>query len=384
MRLLRIARGVEKMIPLSAPDITQREIDAVVEVMRSGVLSMGPKIREFERKVAGFTGVSHGVAISSGTSGLHLVIKAIGIKEGDEVITTPFSFISSTNCILYENAVPVFCDIDPELLEMDPYEIRKKITKKTRAILAVDIFGHPCNITELRKIACEYGLFLIEDACEAIGSEHLGIKAGAGADAAVFAFYPNKQITTGEGGCIVTGDAKIADSCRSLRNQGRVEGDDSRDHPMLGYNYRMSELAAAMGCVQMERIDAIIARRAAVAGYYNKRVKEIKGISPLNLSEKTTRMSWFVYTVKLDENINRGQLISWLISKGISCRPYFCSIHTQKFIADRLKVREEDHPNTVKAAMTHIALPFFNGLKEIEIDYIAEMLEKGVKRCMCT
>jgi perosamine synthetase len=370
------------MIPLSAPDITQREIDAVVEVMRSGVLSMGPKIREFERKIAEFTGVSHAVAINSGTSGLHLVIKAMGIKEGDEVITTPFSFISSTNCILYENAVPIFCDIDLDLLEMDPYEIRKKITKKTRAILAVDIFGHPCNITELRKIACEYDLLLIEDACEAIGSEHLGIKTGAGADAAVFAFYPNKQITTGEGGCIVTGDEKLADICRSLRNQGRAEGDDSLTYPMLGYNYRMSELAAAMGCIQLDRIDAIIDRRAEIAGYYNERLKEIKGIKPLHISEKTTRMSWFVYTIKVDGGIDRRKFINWLISKGISCRPYFSPIHTQKFISDRLKVREEDHPNTVKAAMTHIALPFFNSLKESEIDYIAEMIAKGVGRCM--
>jgi len=368
------------MIPLSAPDITQREIEAVVEVMRSGVLSMGPKIRGFERMIAEFTGVSHAVAVSSGTCGLHLAVKAAGIKEGDEVITTPFSFISSTNCILYERAIPVFCDIDPELLEMDPYEIRKKISKKTRAILAVDIFGHPCNITELRRIASEYDLLLIEDACEALGSEHLGIKTGAGADAAVFAFYPNKQITTGEGGCIATNNEKLADICRSLRNQGRAKGDDSLAYPILGYNYRMNEIAAAIGCIQMERIDDIIDRRA---GYYNKKLRDIKGIKPLQISDKTTRMSWFVYTIRVDDHIDRDMLMNWLLSKGISCRSYFVPIHTQKFIKERLRVKEEDHPNTVKAAMTHIALPFFNGLKESEIDYISDMLAKGVERCTC-
>lgn len=369
-------------IPLSSPDITQKEIDAVIEVMKTGILSIGPKIKEFERKIADYNGVAHAIAVNSGTSGLHIVIKAYGIKKGDEVITTPFSFIASANCIIYEGATPVFCDIDPHLLEMDLWQLEKKITPKTKAILAVDVFGHPCNISELRRISQKYGLLLIEDACEALGSEHMGIKTGSGADAAVFAFYPNKQITTAEGGCIITNNDKIAKITRELRNQGRTEEDIWMQHKILGYNYRLNELGAAIGSVQMDRIDEILDKRALVARSYNQKLKNIKGINLPNISPNTTRMSWFIYAIRLDETLDRDLMMRHLISKGIGCRPYFTPIHTQEYIAAGYGYKEDDFPNTIKASKSHIALPFHNNISGAEIDYIAEVIKEWTQKCI--
>ena len=260
-------------VNLARPDITNREIEAVTEVLKSGILSIGPKVEEFEQMVADHVGLKYGIAVNSGTSALNLIIKALNIGEGDEVITTPFSFIASVNCFLMEGAKPVFVDIDPKTLNMDIDKVEEMIGEKTKAILAVDAFGQPINMKRLREIADKHNLYLIEDSCEAIGSLYNGVPAGRLADASVFAFYPNKQITTGEGGIIVTNNEDIANMTRSLRSQGRAITGFWLHHERLGYNFRMSEMQAALGCVQMDRLNEIVNKRIRVAEYYNNKLK---------------------------------------------------------------------------------------------------------------
>lgn len=371
-------------IELAKPDITQAEIDAVVKVMESGWLSIGPKVEEFEKKIADYIGVKHAVAVNSGTSGLHLLIKAFDIKDGDEVITTPFSFVASTNCILFEKAKPVFVDINPESLEMDVDCIEEKITDKTKAILVVDVFGHPMDVKKLRSIADKHNLILIEDSCEALGAEYDSVKSGSLADAAVFAFYPNKQITTGEGGMVVTNRDDIAELCRSYRSQGRAITGFWLHHERMGYNYRMSEINAVIGSVQMDRLDEIIKKRSEVATMYNERLKKIPYVKIPYISPLTTVMSWFVYVIRLDEQINRDGVMECLKKSGVACRPYFTPIHIQPYIKDLFAFKEEDFPNTAAAGRSCIALPFFNDLSAEEIEYVAIMLEKGIaenKQC---
>lgn len=366
-------------IQLAKSDITQVEIDAVVNVMKSGWLSIGPKVEEFEKKIADYVGVKYAIAVNSGTSGLHLLIKSFDIKDGDEVITTPFSFVASTNCILFERAKPVFVDINPETLEMDIDQIESKITEKTKAILAVDVFGHPMDMKRLRDIADRHGLILIEDSCEALGSEYDGIKSGSIADAAVFAFYPNKQITTGEGGMIVTDNDEIAELCRSYRSQGRAITGFWLHHERMGYNYRMSEINAVIGSVQMDRLDEIIEKRINVADMYNARLSRIYGVKTPYVSPKTTMMSWFVYVIRLGEGIDRDGVMEYLKQNGVACRPYFTPIHIQPYIKEMFGYEENDYPNTARAGRSCIALPFYNELGFKEIEYVAEVLEAAIK-----
>lgn len=366
-------------VQLAKPDITEREIDAVVEVLKSGVLSIGPKIEEFERKVAEFAGVKYAVAVNSGTSALNLIIKSFGIGEGDEVITTPFSFVASVNCFLMEGAKPVFVDIDPKTLDMNIDNVESMITEKTKAILAVDVFGQPINMLRLRQIADKHNLILIEDSCEAIGAVYDNIKAGSLADAAVFAFYPNKQITTGEGGIIITNNEQVAQMCSSLRSQGRAITGFWLHHERLGYNYRMSELQAALGCVQMDRITEIIEKRQVVAEKYNEILGKIKGVTIPYIDEKVTTMSWFVYVIQLDSNIDRDKVMDYLKENGVGCRPYFTPIHIQPYIVDMLGCKEEDYPITADIGRRSIALPFYNDLAIEDITYVANTLEKAIE-----
>lgn len=365
-------------VNLSGPDITQKEIDAVVEVMESGMLSIGPKIEEFEEKFKELLGVKHAIGVNSGTSGLHLLIKAMDIGEGDEVITTPFSFVSSTNCILFERATPVFVDIDPKTFNIDIDKIEEKITDKTKAILPVDVFGQPLNMIKLRKLADKYGLKIIEDSCEAIGSEYKGVKAGQLADGAVFAFYPNKQITTGEGGMIVTNDDHIAEMCRSMRSQGRAITGFWLHHERLGYNYRLSELHSALGVVQMERLDEILDKRNKVAEMYNKKLSNIEGVNIPYIHPDVTRMSWFVYVIQVDKGIDREKVMDYLKENGVGCRPYFTPIHIQPYIKEMMGVEGEDYPITYDIGNRSIALPFYNNLKEEEIDYVVEKIKEAI------
>lgn len=440
---LKISSEGKINIPLARPDITEAEIEAVVAVLRTPHLALGPKLKEFENAIAEYAGVCHAVAANSGTSALHLIMRALGIGDGDEVITTPFSFISSSNCILFERAEPVFVDIEPRTLNIDPEWIEAAITPRTKAILAVDVFGHPADWDELERIANKHGLKLIEDSAEALGAEYnsreLRVrsresktldqrtenkfqwrKAGSFGNAGVFAFYPNKQITTGEGGVIVTDDAELACLCRSMANQGRGllcgiaedgntpqgaeaiadfgsrnadwenrctkkktqgESDGWLQHERLGYGYRLSDINCALGIAQLERIDEILAKRERVAGMYNERLEEIDGVETPYVAPNV-RISWFVYVVRLTDPYtreDRDHTLQCLRETGIGCSNYFQPIHLQPFYRERYGYKESGFPITEGISSRTIALPFHNNLTEEEVDYVVSNLEDILK-----
>jgi perosamine synthetase len=369
-------------IPLAQPDLTEAEVEAVTAVLRTPHLALGPKLREFESAIAKFIGVHHAVATNSGTSALHLVVRALGIGLGDEVITTPFSFIASSNCILYERAKPVFVDIDPKTLNIDPERVEEAITPHTKAILAVDVFGHPADWPALERTAEKHGLLLIEDSAEALGSELGGRQCGSFGNAAIFGFYPNKQITTGEGGVVVTDDPEIAALCRSMVNQGRGEGGAWLKHVRLGYNYRMDEMSAALGLAQLSRIEEIIEARAKVAAWYTQALARVEGVEPPYVAPGV-RMSWFVYVVRLAPEFsreNRDRIIEGLQAQGIGCRAYFEPIHLQPFYQELLGTKEGDFPITEAVAARTIALPFYNRLTKEQIEYVVDTLADLVRR----
>jgi len=365
-------------IPLSKPEIGEKEKELVNEVLDSGWLSTGPMTEKFEKNFADYMGAEHAIAVNSGTSGLHLLIRALGIEEGDEVITTPFSFISSSNCILFEKAKPVFVDIDSDTLCIDSEKIEDAITNQTKAILPVDVFGQPANMTEINSIAEKHGLNVIEDSCEAIGAEHKNQKVGTLADASVFAFYPNKQMTTGEGGMIVTDDEEIDRLCRSMRNQGRSQSDLWLEHVRLGYNYRFNEMAAAFGIAQLERIEEILSKRAEVAAEYNRLLEDLDEVKTLTIDQHTTKMSWFVYVIQVGEDIDRDEVMEYLRDNGVSCKPYFTPIHLQPFYKDEFGYQRGDFPITENVTDSVIALPFYNELTKEEIITVVETLKEAI------
>lgn len=367
------------MIPLSAPDITEAEIEAVAAVLRTARLSLGPKLEEFESAMAEYVGARHAVAVSSGTAGLHLCVRALNIGEGDEVIVPSFTFIAVANAIRYERAVPVFVDIDAATLNLDAAKIEAAITPRTRAIVAVHTFGVPAAMEAILAIAERHRLAVIEDACEAIGAEYHGRRAGSLGDAAVFAFYPNKQITTGEGGVIVTRDEDLARRMRALRNQGRYEGDDWLQHSEVGYNYRLSEINCALGIVQLRRIQDILARRESVAHGYHQRLQgEPLILPPLQMSHG--RVSWFVYVVRLRpefERSDRDAMIRSLAAQGIGCARYFAPIHLQPAYSGW---NHASLPVTESVAAGTIALPFFNALTEDQLNLVCEAVSRELAR----
>lgn len=369
-------------IPLSRPDITKLEKKAVLRVLETSCLSLGKKYIEFEKAAANFTGVKYAVVVNSGTSGLHLIIRALGISKGDEVITTSFSFIASSNCILYDGAKPVFVDIDEKTFNIDVKKIEEKITKKTKAILAVDIFSQPADWDELRRMADKHNLYLIEDSAEALGSEYKGKKCGSFGDAAVFAFYPNKQITTGEGGVILTNNKKIYELCKSMANQGRrAENGKWLEHVMLGYNYRLDEMSCALGLTQLKRIKEIIRKRRNVASMYNRKLKNVNGLEIPHIAPGN-KLSWFVYVVKLDENFSgakRDKIIKKMGEKGISCSNYFQTIHLQPFYKNKFGYEEGNFPVAEDVSKRTLALPFFNNLSEQQIDFVVRNLKHILK-----
>lgn len=363
-------------VSLSGPSITDKEKKLVNQVLDSGWLSCGPKLDEFEEHFAQYIGSEYAIGVNSGTSGLHLLIRSLGIEEGDEVITTPFSFISSSNCILFEDAKPVFVDIDPETLCLDVDKVEAAITDKTKAILAVDVFGQPANMTEIMNLAEKHDLKVIEDSCEAIGAEHKGDKVGTIAHASVFAFYPNKQLTTGEGGMIVTDDQEIAKLCTSMRNQGRSSNARWLNHVRLGYNYRLDEMSAALGIAQLERVEEILAKRKDAAQKYNALFADLDAVKTLTISEDTTKMSWFVYVVQIDKVYNRDQIMEDLRAEGVQCKPYFTPIHLQPFYKEEFGYQPGDYPVTEEVSASTIALPFHTELTEEEIEYVAQKLKE--------
>jgi perosamine synthetase len=369
------------------PDITQAEIDAVAEVMRSGRLSIGPRQDRFEEMVADRAGRRHGVAVSSGTAGLHLALLALGVGPGDEVITTPFSFIASANCILHVGAKPVFVDIDCASGNMDPEKLEEAITPKTKAIVAVEALGNPRHFDRYVQIAAKHEIPLVEDCCEALGCVYKGRPAGSFGRVGVFAFYPNKQITTGEGGVIVTDDDRLAELCRSLRNQGRAvtkfpdEG-TWLQHPRLGYNYRLSEIAAAIGVVQMERLDEMLTRRQEVACQYFDRLMDNSHVILPNIADDT-QMSWFVFVVRLTDQFaakHRDRIITGMRRHEVGCANYFPPIHLQPFYREKFGYQPGDFPATESVAQRTIALPFFNRLDATQVELVALTLNVMIQR----
>ena len=331
-------------IPLSSPDLTDQDRAAVLEVLNSNTLSLGPKLPAFEHAVSRTTNSRHAIAVNSGTSGLHLCVRAAGISDGDEVITTPFSFVASANCILFERGKPVFVDIDPLTYNLDPQQIEQAITPRTKAILPVHVFGRPCAISEITHIARKHGLTLIEDACEAIGAQYRGSPVGTFGQTGVFAFYPNKQLTTGEGGVIITDDDEVARRCRSWRNQGRSDTEGWLEHDELGYNYRLSDINCALGTSQISRLGEVVAARQRVAELYDAALKAIPEVIAPPLKEPECRISWFVYVVRLADEFGRperDQVITELRKRGIGCRNYFPPIHLQPLYERMFGYRRE-------------------------------------------
>ncbi len=366
-------------VPLSGPWITEDDIKAVEKVMRTSYLSLGPKLPEFEEKLANVADRKYAVAVNSGTSALHLIIRSLGISKGDEVITTPFSFIASSNSILFEGAKPVFVDIRKDTYNINPDLIERAITERTKAILAVDVFGQPADWDEIIRIAKRHNLYLIEDSAEAIGSIYKNKSAGSFGDAAIFAFYPNKQITTGEGGAVLTDNEKIATLSRSMRNQGRGEGDTWLEHTRLGYNYRISDINCALGISQLSRLNEIIEKRNKVAQIYSNKLKDIEEIMVPYISAKVTRMSWFVYVIRLSDKFGRNDrnfIIDSLRKKGVQTRNYFSPIHLQPFYIDLFGYKRGDFPVTEYVSDRTISLPFYTTISEDEINFVVKSLKE--------
>jgi dTDP-4-amino-4,6-dideoxygalactose transaminase len=386
-------------ISMSSPDLTEAERQAVAAVMRTPNLSMGGQITAFEKSIRSYTGSLHAIGVSSGTAGLHLCVRAAGIQPGDLVITTPFSFVASANVLLYEGAVPIFVDVEPRTGNIDPFLVFAaaqdivqggKNTQawlpprganpeaKLKAILPVDVFGQPANLELILDTAWKYKLKVIEDSCEALGARFKGRPAGTLGDYGVFGFYPNKQITTGEGGMIITDDDDDADLMRALRNQGRAPGDTWLQHTHLGYNYRLDEMSAALGLVQMQRLDEMLAKRDQVAGWYNERIAEIPGVEAPIIADYTTRVSWFVYVVRFSPGIDRGAIAKALEARGIPARPYFLPIHLQPYMVERFGYQEGVFPVAEDLGRRGLALPFSGVMKEEQVERVCQALREVI------
>ncbi len=391
-----MSKTVPHAVPMSSPDLTDAERQAVLAVLQTPNLSMGPQITAFETAFSAYTGRRHAIGVNSGTAGLHLCVRAAGIGPGDLVLTTPFSFVASSNALLFEQAVPVFVDVDPLTGNMDPQltaqaahdlqeggsAAQRWLPRKCpqpgaalKAILGVDVFGQPADWDAFQAVANQYNLHLIEDSCEALGAEYKGRKAGTLAEMAVFAFYPNKQITTGEGGLIVTTDDQAAGLMRALRNQGRAPGDTWLSHTHLGYNYRLDELSAALGVVQMSRLEELLVKREQVAEWYRLRLNKIAGVKAPCIDKNTTRTSWFVYVIRVDPGVNREALAQRLADRGIPVRPYFLPIHLQPYMVERFGYQPGDFPVTEDLGRRGLALPFSGVMTEEQVELVCRTLE---------
>jgi perosamine synthetase len=384
-------------VPLSCPDISQREIDYVNRVLTTNVLSIGPVQREFEEKFAAYVGTRYAVAVSSGTAALHLCVRALGIGSQDEVLTTSFSFVASANCLRYEGALPLFVDIDSETLNIDPEVIRefirrhcefdrnsaslidKRTGRRVKAILPVHVFGLPCDMNAILEIAHEYGMYIIEDACEAIGAEYRGWRVGGFGEVAAFAFYPNKQMTTAEGGMVVTNDEKVARLCRSMRNQGRGDDPSWLEHVRLGYNYRLSELHCALGLAQLERIEELLTAREKAAAAYTQELSGHPLIVPPHAAAEPKR-SWFVYVVQVNgPSLLRDRILIRLREHGIGCQAYFPAVHRQPYFGESDLKYQQPLPRTERAAGRCLALPFFSRITKEQIDFVCNTLLEVVE-----
>jgi len=382
-------------VTMSSPDLTEAEREAVAAVLRTPSLSMGREIQGFEAAFRDYTGLKHAIGVNSGTAGLHLCVRAAGIGEGDLVITSPFSFVASANVLLFERAVPIFVDVDPQTGNIDTELVNQAVADLTqnsraaehwlprkgagrngrlKAILPVDVFGQPADLDPINQVARKHNLKVIEDACEALGAEYKSRKAGTLGDMAVFAFYPNKQITTGEGGVIVTNDDQAAALMLALRNQGRAPGDTWLQHTHLGYNYRLDEMSAALGRAQMGRLEELLSKREQVAGWYNQRLEDVPGVQAPQLAAETTQASWFVYVVRFSAEIDRDLLAKKLDEAGIPARPYFLPIHLQPYMVERFGFQTGDFPITEDLGRRGLALPFSGVMSEAQVETVCQTL----------
>lgn len=357
------------------PVIGEAEEVAVLDVLRSGRLSLGPVTLEFERLFAQHLGVAHASAVSSGTAGLHLALRAIGVGPGDEVITSPFSFVASVNAILYQGATPVFADVDPVSLTIDPHQVASLIGPRTKALLPVDIFGMPSRVDILEGL----GIPIVQDSCEALGAVDIeGVPVGGRGHPSVFGFYANKQMTTGEGGMVACADPSVKATIDSERNQGRAPDMGWLDHDRLGFNYRLSDIQSAVGVAQLGRLDSMLAGRARAAEHYAEALAQLEGVSlPAGHWEGGTR-GWFVYVVQLDEGIDRDVVIGTLRDAGVDCKPYLPALHLMPHVAQASGARRGEFPVTEAAGERGLALPFFPQITEVQIARVAEVLAEAV------
>ncbi len=363
------------MIPLAKPSLSQREADLVLETLRSGRLSLGPRLPEFEDALAGWLGTAHVSAVSSGTAGLHLAIRAAGIEAGDEVLTTPFSFVASANCLLYEHAQPVFCDIDPRTLNLDPGAARAAVSERTTGLLPVHIFGYPADMTAFEALAAERGLWIVEDACEALGATHAdGAAVGTRGNLAVFGFYPNKQLTTGEGGAVVCPGESVKERIDSERNQGRAPDLGWLDHDRLGFNYRLDDLSCALGIAQIGRLDEMLAGRARVAALYTEALAGIDGLDLPCADSDGDRRSWFVYVVQLPPGVDRDAAVVAMRERGVDTKPYLPAIHLMSLYRERFGHREGQFPVCEDVARRSLALPFYPDLADGDVEQVVQAL----------
>ena len=386
-------------ISMSSPDLTQEERLAVAKVLKTPNLSMGEQIKEFEESVKAYTGSQYAIGVSSGTAGLHLCVRACGIQAGDLVITTPFSFVASANVLLYEGAVPVFVDVEPRTGNIDPYLVfaaaqdivqggknaqawlppkGAKPEAQLKAILPVDVFGQPADFKMILNTAWKYQLKVIEDSCEALGAAYQGRPVGTLGDFGVFGFYPNKQITTGEGGMVITDDAEAAALMCALRNQGRAPGDTWLQHTHLGYNYRLDEMSAALGVIQMRRLEELVAKRNQVAEWYNQRLGEIPGIEIPFIASHTTRVSWFVYVIRFAQGLDRDAIAKKLGFLDIPARPYFLPVHLQPYMVERFGFCEGTFPVTEDLGKQSLALPFSGVMEEGQVERVCQALKQVI------
>jgi perosamine synthetase len=362
-------------IPLARPVLGQEEERAVLEVLRSGQLSLGPRLPEFERGFAVRVGAPYASAVSSGTAGLHLALRAVGVGEGDEVVTSPFSFVASANAALYERARPVFADIDPVTLNLDPDAAAAAVGERTRALLPVHIFGYPAAMPAFERLAARHGLAIVEDACEALGAVHGdGAAVGGRGHPAVFGFYANKQLTTGEGGMITLADPALKQRIDSERNQGRAPDMDWLDHDRLGFNYRLSDIACALGIAQLARLDRMLADRARVAGLYREALAGIEELELPCVDHDGERRGWFVFVVQLPRGVDRDETVRALAAAGVQSKPYLPAIHLMSFYRERFGHREGEFPVCEDVAARSLALPFFPEMSEGLIARVAERL----------
>ena len=367
-----------RTINLSSPWLDEREEELVADVLRSGRLSLGPTIDRFEEAFAEVVGAPYAAAVSSGTAGLHLLCIAAGVGPGDELITSPYSFVASANCAVYEGATPVFADIDPRTLNLSPAAVEAALTERTRAVVAVDIYGYPCELDDLRALCESRGIVLIQDACEALGARYKGEPVGSQGPSAVFAFYPNKQITTGEGGMITTHSEREWRLVRSLRNQGRADSGGWLEHARLGFNYRLDDIGAAIGLGQLEKLDAILAARSSVATRYAELLADVPGLELPCSDDADHERSWFVYVVKLPDSADREAVISSLTERGVQTARYLPCIHLQAYMQERFGYRVGLCPVAEDIASRTLAIPFHARLEEDDQAYVADALRDAL------